>query len=165
MTATPTLSVAATSVVPTETGRWPMRRREHLGERGRTALVGVRQDCQQPVAAGSPDRIGRSDTEPDAQGDLSKHGITAGDAVHAVDLAEVIDVEENDGHRMLVAAGLGDLDPQPIEDRAAAGDAGERIDRGRALDLGALQLDRAARLDAAPRSFDAARDRGDPHRW
>ena len=61
-----------------------------------------------------------------------------------------------------IAAGLGDLEPQPLHDRATTRHAGERIDRRGPLELATLEVDRPPRAEQLLDRGRAAPGRGAP---
>ena len=130
---------------------------KRIGEGGGAGRVGVGHDRDEAVAAGAPEGIGLSNAEPEAEGDLAQDGVGAGVAVEPIELSEAVDVDQRDGQGMAVAASLSDLDAEALHDRAAARDAGERVDRRRALQLGRAAGRSSAWRGAAPRSWRAAR--------
>jgi len=84
---------------------------------------------------------------PEAEGDLAEHRIARRDPVLRVHRAEPVHVQEDDSQRMAVPACHGDLVVEALEDRRAARHARHWVDGRRALELAALQLDRATRAE------------------
>ncbi len=128
-------------VVPNCNGRSAIRLTNGVGEGPRAVRVGVRHQRQEGVASRAAERIGLANADPHAQCDLAQQRIAGSDAVIGVDVREAVDVEQQRGEWMSIAARRGDLDPQSFQDRRAACHAGERVCRHRPLELRALQLD------------------------
>ena len=113
----PTLAVSSSCSAPTAIGRRPSRCWSASAKVAAPALVGVRQDGEERVAAEAAELVGLADAQPDAERHLAQRRVAAGGAVDPVDGREVVDVEQDDRDRMLVAPGLGDLDAKSLEDR------------------------------------------------
>ena len=104
-------------------------------------------------------------------GDAAQDDVARGVAVRVVDRLEVVDVDEGDAQRSLVARRSLDLGEQLREERLAVGHAGQAVDRRAVVGVGergrdAVDRGAQARLEAAASGRD--RDRvvaaGDPLR-
>ena len=121
-------------------------RADGIGEDGGAALVGVRQDGQEAVAAHAAEGVGDSHPQSEAQRQLAQHIVPGRQAVIVVQLGEAVHVDQHDRHRMGAATGLGDLDREALQHDPPGGDGGQRVVAGGAQELLALQIDGAARL-------------------
>ena len=87
-------------------------------------------------------------------GDAAQHDVAGRVAVRVVDRLEVVDVDERDAQRPLVAGRALDLGEQGGEQRLAVGDAGQAVDRRPVVRVGqgggdAVDRDAETRLEAA----------------
>jgi hypothetical protein len=119
---------------------------QRVGKGGRAGLVGVGQDRQEAIAPHAAKRVGAPHPQAQSERNLLQHLVAEVQSVVAVDRREAVEVEEHDGHRVLVALRLGRLDPQALQDGAASRDAGQPVDAGQLRQLHPLQLDGPARL-------------------
>ena len=103
-----------------------------LAERRALLDVGLGQDEHEFLAAVAADEVARAKVLGDRLGDPAQDDVAGGVAVGVVDRLEVVDVDEGDAQRALVARRALDLGEQGGEERLAVGDAGQPVD-GRAV--------------------------------
>ena len=73
---------------------------DRIREDGGAALIGVRQDGQEAVAADPTQGIGHAHPQPEPQRQLAQHLVGHGQAVVMVQLGEAVDVDQHGSHRM-----------------------------------------------------------------
>ena len=107
-----------------------------LREDGAFLDVGLGEDQHELLAAVAADHVARPQVRAERLGDAAQHDVAGGVAVGVVDGLEVVDVDERDRQRALVAAGALDLGEQGGQQRAAVRDAGQAVDGREVLGLG-----------------------------
>jgi hypothetical protein len=117
--------------------RHPRRLGECEGPRG----VGVRQHDAELVAANAPDDAevahGRAQAGRHGGQDLVPERV----AVGLVDALEVVEVEQHDGERPLLAARHGQLPAHDLLEAAVVGEAGEGVAVGQLLEVAVVLLE------------------------
>ncbi len=126
-----------------------------LAEPGRLLDRRLGQDQHELLAAVPADVVAGAEVLGDRLGDGTEHDIARFVAVRVVDRLEVVDVDERDTQRALVARGALDLGEQLGQQRLAVGDAGQAVDGGAVIGVGEGRRDDVDRgtessLEAAP---------------
>ena len=103
-----------------------------LAQRRAFLDVGLGEDEHEFLAAVAADEVARPEVLGDGLGDPAQDDVAGGVAVRVVDRLEVVDVDEGDAQRSLVARRPLDFGEQGGEERLAVGDAGQPVD-GRAV--------------------------------
>ncbi len=90
--------------------------------------VGLGQDQHEFLAAVAADQVAGAEVLGDRLGDVAQDDVARGVAVRVVDHLEVVDVDERDAQRSLVARGALDFGEEVGEQSLAIGDAGQPVD-------------------------------------
>ena len=119
-----------------------------LGDLQRVLVAGAGEDHQDLLAADPVDRVARPQGRPHRVGDVLQDRVAGGVAELVVDPLEVVEVAEEEGVGEALAgiAGLAVELGQPLLERVAVEEAGERVE-GRAAAVGAVGLDQGAGED------------------
>ncbi len=118
------------SALPSTAKRWRCDElAQLLGEDGPFLDVGLGQDQHEFLAAIAADHVARPQVGPDGLGDAAQDDVARGVAVGVVDGLEVVDVDEGDRQRALVASGALDLGEEGAQQGAPIDDAGQAVDR------------------------------------
>ena len=107
-----------------------------LAQRRAFLDVGLGQDQHEFLAAVAADQVAGAEVLGDRLGDAAQDDVARGVAVRVVDGLEVVDVDERDAQRPLVAGRALDLGEERGEERLAVGDAGQAVDGGAVVGVG-----------------------------
>ena len=112
-------------------------RAELLGEDRALLDAGLGQDEHELLAAVAADQVAtRAGCAEMRLGDAAQHDVADAVAVRVVDGLEVVDVDEGDRQRALVARRALDLGEERAEQGLAVGDAGQAVDRRAVMGVG-----------------------------
>ncbi len=125
-----------------------------LHQDGALLDVGLGEDQHEFLAAVAADHVAGAEVRAERLGDAAQDDVAGGVAVGVVDGLEVVDVDEGDRQRPLVAAGTLDLGEERGQEGAAVGHAGQAVERRQVVGLG--HRDR----DAVDRATEAALEAG-----
>ena len=129
--------VTDSSALPSTLKRGALDERAQLLAEGGTVLdVGLGQDEHEFLAAIPADEVARAQVLDDRLGDAAQDDVAGGVAVRVVDGLEVVDVDEGDAQRPLVARCALDLGEQGGEEGLAIDDAGQAVDRRPVVGVG-----------------------------
>ena len=129
-------------------------RAQLLGQDGAFVDVGLGEDQHEFLAAVPADHVGRPQVRAERLGDAAQDHVAGRMAVRVVDGLEVVDVDEGDRQRALVAAGALDLGEERRQERLAVRDARQAVEGGQVVGLGQRDrdaVDRARRGDLPAR--------------
>ena len=132
-------------------------RPELLAQRRAFLDVGLGQDQHELLAAVAADHVAGPEVRGDRLGDPAQDDVARGVAVGVVDGLEVVDVDEGDRERSLVAGSALDLGEERGQQGLAVGDAGQPVDRRAVVGVGQRAGDA---VDRARRGGPRGRCRG-----
>ena len=99
------------------------------------------------IGADATDSIRLPHPHPQAKREPAQQLVADVQPVLVVQLGEAVDVQQDDRHRVGVAASLSRLDPQSFQGLPAARQPGQLVRAGGPFDLDPLQLDQVSRGD------------------
>ena len=102
-------------------------RADALEQRRHVAGVGARQDQRELVAADPGRVVTEAQDVEETGGEGADRGVTAGVAFGVVDLLEVVEIDDHEGERPLVAHAAGDRHLEEAVEAAAVEQAGEPV--------------------------------------
>ena len=104
-------------------------RAQLLGQDGPLLDVGLGQDQHEFLAAVAAQQVAGAHVGAQELGDPAQDDVAGGVPVGVVDDLEMVDIDEGDRERSVVAGGSFDLGEQLGEERLAVEDAGQAVDR------------------------------------
>jgi hypothetical protein len=107
---------------------------DSLGQRGRAAEVGGRQDHRELLAPDTADDVARPDRGAQDVRDLDQQLVADAMAVHVVHLLEVVQVEHQDGDRVVSGRGRHERLAQPVVEGPVVVEARQRVGLGLVLE-------------------------------
>ena len=123
--------------MPSTAKRWRCDERAQLLGQDRAFLdAGLGQDQHEFLAAVPADQVAGPQVRRDRLGDAAQDDVAGGVAVGVVDGLEVVDIDERDRQRALVARRALDFGEQVGEQGLAVDDAGQAVDGGAVVGVG-----------------------------
>ena len=119
-----------------------------LGGAHRPREVCAGQDERELVAADAAGELAAARDAAQARADLREHLVAGDVAVRVVQLLEPVEVHDRDGERRALAIRARDLAGQPLLERAAVGEARQRVGRRAPLERRAARRARDGQADA-----------------
>lgn len=105
-------------------------RAQSFGDGKRLLSIGIDEQHREFLAAQTRHEIVRPQGAPADVGDPAQDQIAGGMAVAIVDLFEMIEIEQQQGHPLVVATGALQQSAAAVEELPAVGELGELVDGG-----------------------------------